>query len=89
MKSEQGNTVKSFDITLSRYRSDYSKNPSSTFYKGLVDNTESYIEELKEIKSYKRTHGIECWQVLFCIICAWLVGTFLILLYHLNFNAII
>ena len=40
-------TIKSFEETLSRYRSDLQKNPTSLFYKGLVKNTEEYINELK------------------------------------------
>lgn len=36
-----------FEETLKRYKSDLEKNPGSTFYSGLVKNTEEYIEELK------------------------------------------
>ena len=41
-------TIKSFEKTLKRYRSELEKDPASTFYSGLVKNTEEYIAELKE-----------------------------------------
>lgn len=42
------NTIKSFEETLKRYKADLESNPNSTFYIGLVKNTEEYIEELRE-----------------------------------------
>jgi len=48
MKTEEIlQTIKTFEETLKRYKSDLEKNPSSTFYTGLVKNTLEYIEELK------------------------------------------
>lgn len=48
MKTEEIlQTIKTFEETLKRYKSDLEKNPGSTFYSGLVKNTEEYIEELK------------------------------------------
>lgn len=48
MKTEEIlQTIKTLEETLKRYKSDLEKNPSSTFYTGLVKNTEEYIEELK------------------------------------------
>src|SRR6266511_289348 len=47
-------TIKSFEESLQRYRTDLSNHPGSLFYTGLVKNTEEYIEELKEeLKSGK------------------------------------
>lgn len=40
-------TVKTFEEMLKLYRIDLEKNPGSTFYSGLIKNTEDYIEELK------------------------------------------
>lgn len=49
MKAEEIlQTIKTFEETLKRYKSDLEKNPGSTFYTGLVKNTEEYIEELKD-----------------------------------------
>jgi len=42
------NTIRSFEETLERYKSDLEKNPDSTFHSGLVKNTEEYIDELKD-----------------------------------------
>jgi flagellar biosynthesis chaperone FliJ len=39
-------TIKMLDETIKRYKSDLEKNPDSTFYAGLVKNTEKYILEL-------------------------------------------
>jgi len=48
MKTEEIlQTIKTFEETLKRYKLDLEKNPSSTFYAGLVKNTEEYVEELK------------------------------------------
>jgi hypothetical protein len=44
MKTEEIlQTIKTFEETLKRYKADLEKNPSSTFYTGLVKNTEEYI----------------------------------------------
>ncbi len=61
MKAEEIlNTIKSFEETLLRYRSDLEKNPGSTFYSGLVKNTEEFIEELREeLKKQKRDDGMD------------------------------
>jgi hypothetical protein len=45
-KEEILQTIKTFEETLKRYKLDLEKNPGSTFYAGLVKNTEDYIEEL-------------------------------------------
>jgi hypothetical protein len=53
-KAKAKEILQTFDETLKRYKSDLEKNPSSTFYTGLVKNTEDYIEELKgELKKQK------------------------------------
>jgi type I restriction enzyme, R subunit len=41
-------TIKSFESQLKRYMDELSKHPDSLFYKGLVKNTEEFIEELNE-----------------------------------------
>ncbi len=47
-------TIKSFEETLKRYKSDLEKNPGNIFYLGLVKNTEEYLDELKlELKTEK------------------------------------
>lgn len=43
-------TIKSFEKILERYKSKLEKEPNSVFYKGLVKNTEEYINELKSLK---------------------------------------
>jgi len=49
MKTEEIlQTIRMFEETLKRYKSDLEKTPGSTFYAGLVKNTEDYIEELKD-----------------------------------------
>jgi hypothetical protein len=47
MKTELLQTIKTFEETLKRYKSELDKNPDSTFYTGLVKNTEEYIKLLK------------------------------------------
>jgi len=47
-KNPKTETIKSFEETLKRYRSELGNNPGSTFYSGLIKNTEEYIAELKE-----------------------------------------
>jgi type I restriction enzyme, R subunit len=42
------NTIILFEDTLERYQTELEKDPASTFYSGLVRNTEKYIAELKE-----------------------------------------
>ena len=46
-KEEIALTIKLFEETLERYKSNLETSPESTFYSGLVKNTEEYIEELK------------------------------------------
>ncbi len=46
-KEEIENTITSFEVTLNRYRDKLNQNPGSTFYSGLIKNTQEYIEELK------------------------------------------
>jgi superfamily II DNA or RNA helicase len=60
MKTEEIiQTIKSFEETLKRYKSALEKNPGSTFYTGLVRNTEEYIEELKgELKQQRLDENI-------------------------------
>ena len=55
MKSEGTvQTLKTFEETLQRYKSELEKNPDSTFYIFLIKNTEEYIEKLKgALKSLK------------------------------------
>lgn len=40
--------IKTNEESLRRYRDDLAKNPDSFFHKGLVKNTEDYVDELKE-----------------------------------------
>ncbi|RAJ90063.1 helicase-like protein [Larkinella arboricola] len=40
--------IKAHEESLKRYREELAKNPSSLAYRGIVKNTEEYIEELKE-----------------------------------------
>ena len=48
-------TLKTFEETLQRYKSELEKNPDSTFYIFLIKNTEEYIEKLKgALKSLKQ-----------------------------------
>ena len=56
MKSEGTvQTLKTFEETLQRYKSELEKNPDSTFYIFLIKNTEEYIEKLKgALKSLKQ-----------------------------------
>ena len=57
MKTKEiNNTIESFEETLKRYRTELEKNPNSTFYNGLVKNTEEYIEELKGELESQRLH---------------------------------
>jgi hypothetical protein len=37
--------------SLKRYKKSLEQNPGSFFYKGLIKNTEEYIEELQQQKS--------------------------------------
>ncbi len=46
-KNVNEQTIKTFEEMLKLYRIDLEKNPGSTFYSGLIKNTEDYIEELK------------------------------------------
>jgi hypothetical protein len=41
-------TIDRFEQSLKEYRKEIEKNPSSFFYKGLIKETEEYIEELQE-----------------------------------------
>lgn len=41
-------TTKRFEVALQRYQDALKSNPGSTYYAGLVKNTQEYIEELKE-----------------------------------------
>lgn len=61
MKTENlKETIKSFEETLKRYRSELENNPGSTFYSGLIKNTEEYIAELKEeLKKQKSENSTE------------------------------
>lgn len=49
--------IRTFEEQLKRYREDLQKNPDSLFHRGLVKNTEEYIEELKE--QLKQQNGRE------------------------------
>lgn len=40
--------IKTHEESLQRYRAELAKNPGSLAYRGMVKNTEEYIEELKE-----------------------------------------
>ena len=61
MKTENlKETIKSFEETLKRYRLELENNPGSTFYSGLIKNTEEYIAELKEeLKKQKSENSTE------------------------------
>jgi len=61
MKTENlKETIKSFEETLKRYRSELENNPGSSFYSGLIKNTEEYIAELKEeLKKQKSENSTE------------------------------
>ena len=48
--TELSHIIKSFEKMLKRYKLDLEKNPDSTFYTGLVSNTENYIKELKIVR---------------------------------------
>ncbi len=50
--------VKTFEEALKHYKQDFEKNPDSLFHRGLVQNTEEYIEELKEELKKHRTNGV-------------------------------
>jgi hypothetical protein len=54
MKTEEIlQTIKTLEENLERYTLDLEEDPGSTFYTGLVKNTEEYIEELKcELKNF-------------------------------------
>lgn len=39
--------ISSLEKTLKSYKSELEKSPESTFYSGLIKNTEEYINELK------------------------------------------
>lgn len=53
-------TIKSFEEALKAHKAHLEKNPSSTFYRGLVKNTLEYIEELeKELTIARRDEKIE------------------------------
>ena len=41
-------TIKSFEESLKKYKLDLEKNPNSSFFIGLVEQTEEYIQELKQ-----------------------------------------
>ena len=45
--SDQEELIKSFEKSLDRYKLELEKNPNSTFFAGIVKETEEYIEELK------------------------------------------
>ena len=47
MKDKELDLIESFEQTLERYKKELENNPTSTFYQGLVKNTEEYITELK------------------------------------------
>jgi hypothetical protein len=48
MKETNKELIESFEETLERYKTELKKDPTSTFYQGLVKNTEDYIKELKD-----------------------------------------
>ncbi len=45
-KMSQG-LIETFERALERYKKELEKNPDSTFYKGLVKETEEYLKEIK------------------------------------------
>jgi hypothetical protein len=47
MKNEYLELIKSFEISLERYKLELEKNPDSFFFAGLVKETIEYINELK------------------------------------------
>jgi hypothetical protein len=48
MEQNTDTTLQSFERTLVRYKEKLAKKPNSTFFKGLVKNTEEVIRDLKE-----------------------------------------
>lgn len=42
------NFIKDYEQALIRYKRLSEENPDSLFYKGLIKNTQEYIDELKE-----------------------------------------
>jgi hypothetical protein len=45
--TETETIIQMFEKSLERYKIELKKNPESTFYKGIVKNTEEYIYKLK------------------------------------------
>lgn len=51
--------IKSLKRSLKRYKAELDKQPDSTYYRGLVKNTQEYIDELTKIptaKQYEKLH---------------------------------
>jgi hypothetical protein len=47
MNKNRQEIIELFEEKLKRYKLQLKKDPNSLFYKGLVKNTQEYIEELK------------------------------------------
>jgi hypothetical protein len=46
-KENKNEIIKIFETSLEVYKSELEKDPTSFFFKGMVKNTEEYIDELK------------------------------------------
>lgn len=51
--------IKSFEDRLESYKKSLSENPKSTFYEGLIKNTEEYIRELKKTQDALNRRNID------------------------------
>lgn len=47
IKKEDNQLLRIWENALESYKKELSKNPNSTFYKGLVSNTEYFIKKIK------------------------------------------